>query len=162
MAAAHILLASVFWPENDMTHQIFGLIMAERRRYAVAYPSLLEALRLNPRNTEAESALARLRELLEPEERNSAPPKVTLKRYPSGAPRQIVQVRPDTTGRYIPDGILTEWYEDGELERFLDYANGVPHGAEVTWDPSGRVLSRAEYRHGSRALASGSDPAGRM
>ncbi len=162
VAAAHILLASVFWPENDMTHQIFGLTMAERRRYAVAYPSLLEALRLNPRNTEAESALARLRELLEPEERNSAPPKVTLKRYPSGAPRQIVQVRPDTTGRYIPDGILTEWYEDGELERFLDYANGVPHGAEVTWDPSGRVISRAEYRHGTRTLASESDQAGRM
>jgi tetratricopeptide (TPR) repeat protein len=152
LAAAHILHASVFWPENDMTHQIFGLAMAERRRYAVAYPSLLEALRLNPRNVEAERALARLREILGPEARGDSP-KVTLKRYPSGAPRQIVQVRPDATGRYISHGISTDWFEGGELERFLDYADGVPHGAEVTWDPSGRVVSRAEYRHGKRTPA---------
>jgi len=46
-AAAHVLLASAFMPENDMTHQILGLILAERQRFAVAYPSLLEALRLN-------------------------------------------------------------------------------------------------------------------
>ncbi len=151
-AAGHLLLASAFLPENDMTHQVFGLIMAERRRYAVAYPSLLEALRLNPRNVEAERALARLREILGPEARGDSP-KVTLKRYPSGAPRQIVQVRPDATGRYIPHGISTDWYEGGELERFLDYADGVPHGAEVTWDPSGRVVSRAEYRHGRRTPA---------
>jgi tetratricopeptide (TPR) repeat protein len=157
-AAAHILFASVFSPENDMPHQIFGLIMAERRRYAVAYPSLLEALRLNPRNAEAKRALTRLRELLGPDARGDSP-KVTLKRYPSGAPRQIVQVRSDATGRYVPDGISTEWYEGGELERFRDYADGVPHGAEVTWDPSGRVISRAAYRHGTRTSESGSEPA---
>jgi tetratricopeptide (TPR) repeat protein len=156
-AAAHVLLASAFWPENDMTHQIFGLAMAERRRYALAYPSLLEALRLNPRNREAESGLARLRALLAPEARNSASPKVTLKWYPSGAPRQVLQVRQDTTGRYIPDGVVTEWYEDGQLERLVDYANGVPHGAEVTWHPGGGVMSRGEYRHGTRTLASGDD-----
>jgi tetratricopeptide (TPR) repeat protein len=148
-AAAHVLLASAFMPENDMTHQIFGLIMAERQRYAVAYPSLLEALRLNPRNREAESALVRLREILGPELRDAAP-KVTLKRYPSGAPEQIVQVRPDAAGGFVPDGIATDWYEGGEPRRLLDYADGVPHGAEVTWDRSGRVLSRAEYRHGTR------------
>jgi tetratricopeptide (TPR) repeat protein len=158
-AAAHILLASVFSPENDMTHQIFGLIMAERRRYAVAYPSLLEALRLNPRNVEAERALARLRELLGPDARGD-PPKVTLERYPSGAPRQVVQVRPDATGRYVAHGISTGWYESGELERFLDYADGVPHGTELTWAPSGRVTSRAEYRHGTRTPASARERAG--
>jgi len=158
-AAAHILLASVFSPENDMTHQIFGLIMAERRRYAVAYPSLLEALRLNPQNIEAERALARLRELLGPEAFGDSP-KVTLNRYPSGAPRQIVQVRPDATGRYIPHGISTDWHEGGELERFRDYADGVPHGAELTWAPSGRIISRAAYQHGTRTPASGRDRAG--
>jgi tetratricopeptide (TPR) repeat protein len=158
-AAAHILLASVFSPDNDMTHQVFGLVMAERGRYAVAYPSLLEALRLNPQNVEAERAIARLRGLLRPEARGDSP-KVTLKRYPSGAPRQIVQVRPDATGRYIPDGISTDWYEGGELERFIDYAGGVPHGAEVTWAPSGRVVSRAEYRHGARTPASGRERGG--
>ena len=152
-AAAHILLASTFMPENDMTHQILGLIMAERERFAAAYPSLLEALRLNPRNREAESALARLREILGSELRDT-PPKVTLNRYPSGAPEQIVQVRPDATGGFVPDGIATDWYEGGEPRRLLDYADGVPHGAEVTWDRSGRVLSRAEYRHGVRTSES--------
>jgi tetratricopeptide (TPR) repeat protein len=156
-AAAHVLLASAFMPENDMTHQILGLIMAERQRFAVAYPSLLEALRLNPRNREAESALVRLREILGPEARD-ATPKVTLNRYPSGAPEQIVQVRSDAAGGFVPDGIATDWYEGGEPRRLLDYANGVPHGAEVTWDRSGRVLSRAEYRHGTRT--SESDRAG--
>jgi tetratricopeptide (TPR) repeat protein len=153
-AAAHILLASVFMPENDMAFQVFGLVMAERQRYDVAYPSLLEALRLNPQNTEAESALARLRSLLGPEARGDSP-QVSLTKYASGAPRQIVQLRPDATGRPVPHGILTEWYESGELRRFLDTADGAAHGAEVTWDLSGRVQSRAEYRRGSRMLASG-------
>jgi tetratricopeptide (TPR) repeat protein len=155
-AAGHLLLASVFMPENDMAHQVFGLIMAERGRYGVAYPSLLEALRLNPQNAEAERALARLRQILGPEARGD-PPKVALTRYPSGAPRQIVQVRADATGRYIPHGISTDWYESGELERVRDYADGVPDGAEVTWDRSGRVLSRAEYRHGDRVPARGGE-----
>jgi len=156
-AAAHVLFASVFMSENDMTHQIFGLIMAERQRYAVAYSSLLEALRLNPRNHEAQSALARLREILGPEVRG-APPKVTLKRYPSGVPEQIAQVRSDADRGFVPDGIATEWYETGEPRRLVDYADGVPHGIEVFWDPSGRVVSRAEYRNGVRlAESDGSD-----
>jgi tetratricopeptide (TPR) repeat protein len=155
--AAHVLLASACSPENDMAHQIFGLSMAERRRYTVAYPSLLEAVRLNPRNAEAQSALARLRDLLEPAARSSAPPKVSLASYASGAPREIAQVRTDATGSYVRHGISTEWYEDGELKRFVDYEDGVRHGTEVTWDPSGRVISRAEYRRGTRTMISGSD-----
>ncbi|MBW2493742.1 MAG: hypothetical protein JRE43_03235, partial [Deltaproteobacteria bacterium] len=158
-ASAHVLLASAFMPENDMTHQILGLIMAERGRFSIAYSSLLEALRLNPRNAKAESALARLREILG-SELPDAPPKVTLKRYASGAPEQIVQVRTDAAGGIVPDGIATDWYETGEPRRLLDYANGVPHGAEVTWDPSGRVLSRAEYRHGTRLPAGERDGGG--
>lgn len=154
-AAAHILLASVFWPKNDMTHQIFGLAMAERGRYAVAYPSLQEAVRLNPGNREAESALVRLQKILAPKDRRSASPKVTLQRYPSGAPRQVAQVRQDATGRFVRDGVLTDWYEDGAPMRFLDYADGVPHGTEVRWNPDGSVRSRAEYRHGSRTILPG-------
>ena len=73
-----------------------------------------------------------------------------MKDYPSGFPQIIVQVRPDMTGRYIPEGILTEWYEGGEPKRLLDYSNGKPHGVEITWDRSGQVLSRGEYRKGVR------------
>jgi tetratricopeptide (TPR) repeat protein len=155
VVAAHVLLACTFWPENDMTHQLLGLAMAERHRYEVAYPSLLEALRLNPQNAQAESALARLRELLEPAARSAAPPKVTLTRYPSGAPLEVAQVRLDSSGRYTRHGILTEWYEDGELKRLLDYRDGVPDGAELSWDKSGRLVARAEYRHGKRTTSSG-------
>jgi antitoxin component YwqK of YwqJK toxin-antitoxin module len=59
-------------------------------------------------------------------------------------------MKPDATGRYIPDGIYTEWYEGGELKRFVDYVGGVVHGVEMTWDPNGQVISRAFYQRGTR------------
>jgi len=73
---------------------------------------------------------------------NLTPPKVTLKRHPSGAPLRIAQVRLNTTGRYIADGIWTEWHENGQLKRFADYVNGRLYGVEMTLDPNGQVLSR--------------------
>jgi len=152
VAAAHIFFASVFWSREhrDMLHQDLGRIMAERHRYEAAYSDLLEARRLNPQNKDTESLLARLRERLGPKARNIALPKVALKRYPSGALLRIAQMKPDATGRYIPDGIYTEWYEGGELKRFVDYAGGVPHGIEMTWDPNGQVISRVFYQRGTR------------
>ena len=152
VAAAHIFFASVFWSREhrDMLHQHLGRIMAQRRRYAAAYSDLLEARRLNPQNKDTESLLARLSERLGPEALNIALPKVSLKRYPSGALLRIVQMKPDAAGRYIPDGIWTEWYEGGELKRFVDYAGGVPHGVEMTWDPNGQVISRVFYQRGTR------------
>ncbi len=153
VATAHILLATVFLRESDLAYVKFGLAMAERQRYSLAYSSLMEAVRINPQNADAKSALDGLRELLEPDARNPALPKVSLEKYASGVPSKIVQVRPDATGRYLPDGIWTEWYESGELKRFVDYVNGVPHGVEITWSPDGEVVSRIEYRHGRRVEA---------
>jgi tetratricopeptide (TPR) repeat protein len=152
VAAAHIFFASVFWSREhrDMLHQHLGRIMAERHRYEAAYSDLLEARRLNPQNKDTEFLLARLRERLGPEARNIALPKVALKRYPSGALLRVVQMKPDATGRYILDGIWTEWYEGGELKRFVDYSGGVPHGIEMTWDPNGQVISRVFYQRGIR------------
>jgi tetratricopeptide (TPR) repeat protein len=152
VAAAHIFFASVFWSREhrDMLHQHLGRIMAQRRRYAAAYSDLLEARRLNPQNKDTEFLVARLRERLGPVARNIALPKVALKRYPSGALLRIVQMKPDATGHYIPDGIWTEWYEGGELKRFVDYSGGVPHGIEMTWDPNGQVISRVFYQRGTR------------
>ena len=144
IAAAHIFYASVFWAENhrDMLHQILGRIMAQRKRYAAAFSSFLEARRLNPHDTETESLLARLRNTLGPDAQNLTPPKVTLKRHPSGAPSRIAQVRLNTTGRYVADGIWTEWYENGQLKRFADYVNGRLNGLEMTLDQNGQILSR--------------------
>jgi len=152
VAAAHVFFASVFWTgENrDMLHENLGRIMAERGRYKAAYSDLLEARRLNPGNKETEFLLSRLRERLGLEARNIAPSKIALKRYPSGALLRIVQVKPKAKGRYIPDGIWTEWYEGGELKRFIDYAGGVRHGVDMTLDPNGQVVSRVFYEHGTR------------
>ena len=87
---------------------------------------------------------------LEYEARNIQPPKVALKNYPSGALLRIVQVKPDATGRYILDGIWTEWHEGGELMRFVDYSRGVPHGVEMAWDANGQVGSRVFHQRGTR------------
>lgn len=158
--AAHVFFASVFWAGNrrDQLHQILGRIMARRGRYAAAFSNLLEARRLNPEDRETGSLLARLGAQLGPEARSLVPPKVTLRRYPSGALSKIVQVKPGATGRYIADGIWTEWYEGGELKRFVDYIDGKPHGEEVVWSPDGQVVSRAVYRQGIRMKPEGGLP----
>jgi tetratricopeptide (TPR) repeat protein len=147
IATAHILYASVFWAEShrDMLHQILGRVMAQRKRYAAAFTNLLEARRLNPHNTETESLLTRIRNILGPDAQNLTPPKVTLKRHPSGAPRRIAQVRLNATGRYIADGIWTEWYENGQLKRFADYASGRLDGVEMTLDQNGQIISRTTH-----------------
>jgi len=147
IAAAHIFYASVFWAEShrDMLHQILGRVMAQRKRYAAAFSNLLEARRLNPDNTETESLLARIGNILGPGAQNLTPPKVDLKRHPSGAPRRMAQVRLNATGRYIADGIWTEWYENGQLKRFADYVNGRLNGVEMTLDPNGKIISRTTH-----------------
>jgi tetratricopeptide (TPR) repeat protein len=147
-AGAHILLASALSPEDDTAHMKFGLAMAERQRYVLAYPSVMEAYRLNPRNSRAVPALERLRGLISPDSLYPEPAKVILERYESGSPRKMVQVRPDATGREVPDGILTEWYEDGALRSFIDYAKGLRHGDEIHWDNGGAVTSWARWKEG--------------
>ncbi|MDH3327731.1 MAG: tetratricopeptide repeat protein [Desulfobulbaceae bacterium] len=149
VGAAHILFANVFGPEDDNAYATFGLAMAERQRYPLAYSSLREALRINPQNEKVKSALARLRELSSSDLKNPDPPKFAVDKYPSGVPSKIVQMRlSEATGQYIPNGIWTEWYENGELKRFVDYVKGVPHGVEINWSPDGQVVSRIEYREG--------------
>jgi antitoxin component YwqK of YwqJK toxin-antitoxin module len=73
-----------------------------------------------------------------------------LEIYPIIAPRKLVQMRYDSSGRPVPDGIETEWYENGRVKRYLDVDLGVPNGLELTWGPDGRLLSRVAYRQGKR------------
>jgi tetratricopeptide (TPR) repeat protein len=150
VAGAHILLASVLSPDNDVAHKMFGIAMAERQRYDLAYPSIMEASRLNPDVTSTSPALGRLRELIGPDSLYPSPAKVILDMYESGGPLRMVQVRPDSTGREIPDGILTEWYDNGMLKRFADYQRGVQHGVDIYWNPDGEVISKVIYQHGLR------------
>ena len=147
--AAHILFAIVFGPEDDNAYATFGLAMAERRRYQFAYSGLMEALRINPQNEKAKSAIPRLRELIGSGSCRPDPPKFAVDKYSSGVPSKIVQIRlSEETGKYIPNGIWTEWYENGELKRFIDYVNGSPHGIEINWSPEGQIVSRIKYREG--------------
>jgi tetratricopeptide (TPR) repeat protein len=150
VAGAHILIASVLSPDIQMAHMNFGLVMAERRRYSLAYLSIKEALRMDPQDTGAEIALDRLSTLIGQDARNSAPSGFAIEEYDSGYPNKVVQVRQDSSGREVPDGIWTEWHENGMLKRFIDYEEGVKHGFEINWDPDGKTVSRVHYNRGVR------------
>lgn len=161
-AASHILFASVFWSEShrDLPHQLLGRIMAQRNRFAAAYSNLLEAQRLNPQNDETEALLSLVRKRLGPEIQTIHPPKISLKRYRSGMPHSITQVQPNAEGRYIPEGAWTQWYESGELKRYVDYSNGVPHGVAMEWSADGQLIARSFYRNGVRSTMLEKNPAG--
>jgi hypothetical protein len=122
--------------------------MLQRGKYRAALTSLAEARRLNPQDRSLAQRISALRSRLGAEHLDTRMPKTGITEYPSGAPRVFSQARPNAEGRYVSDGIRTEWYETGQLERFADYADNVPHGVDVNWDPVGQVLSRAEYREG--------------
>ena len=116
--------------------------MTERGRLRIAYSSLMEALRLNPNNTEARKKLDQIQPALAGQELDPRPFAVQQSRYPSGAPHKLVQGRLDSSGHFLPDGIEVEFFENGRLKRFLDIERGKPKGLEATWDVKGKQLSR--------------------
>lgn len=148
-AAAHFLIASLMQKDNYTYHQQLGFIMAQRGNLRAALASYLQARRLNPKNPKINARIASVSTQLGEAAREIAPPKISVSRYESGYPRTIAQTQPDASGRHVPDGIWTEWYDGGKLKRFVDYAGGVPHGVSVTWDESGRPVERTMYRNGT-------------
>ncbi len=147
-AAANLLLVTKLMPYYDWGHALFGIDMAERGRPKLAYPSLKEALRLNPNNSAARQKLAQINPMLRGQELRTDPPLIQQDFYPSAAPRRLVQGRRNASGQFIPDGIDVTFYENGRLKQFNDYEKGIKHGAEITWDPEGRILSHLVYRQG--------------
>jgi len=141
-AAANFLLVSQQMPYYDWAHAFFGIDMAERGRLRIAYSSLMEALRLNPNNTEARKKLDQIQPALAGQELDPRPFAVQQSRYPSGAPHKLVQGRLDSGGQFMPDGIEVEFHENGRLKRFLDIERGKPKGLVATWDFKGKPLSR--------------------
>ncbi len=153
-AAANLLLVCQQVPDFDMAHQNFGQAMAKRGRLDIAYASFQEALRLNPKNAGAKAGLAKIAALTNGQPPNTTLPELVLDIYPASdpskiAPRLLMQVRRDATGRPLTDGIEVEWYATGRIKHFRDQDQGVPNGLELTWDAEGRELSRVEYRNGS-------------
>ncbi len=147
-SAANLLLVCQQMPQYNVAHQLFGLAMAKRGRPRIAYSSLMEALRLNPNNIKARNILNQIRPMLGGQSPSPQVPNILLDIYPSLAPRKLVQVRRDPSGRIVPDGIEVEFHENGRIKRFLDIDLGKPNGVEVIWDTDGRVLSRVVYREG--------------
>jgi tetratricopeptide (TPR) repeat protein len=148
-AAANLLLVTRLMPYYDWGHALFGIDMAERGRPRIAYSSLMEALRLNPNNSEAAKRLAQVRPLLAGQEQNPQPPLLQLDVYPSGAPRTLTQGRQSVGGQFTPDGIEAVFHENGRLKRFTDYEQGLRHGVEMSWDENGSLSSRLMYRRGA-------------
>jgi len=147
-AAANLLLVSQQMPSYDRGHYLFGVAMSRRGRLDIAYASLLEAIRLNPNNSGAKSALARIRPMFGNREPNPQLPQPMLALYPSTAPRKLVQLRLDASGRQVPDGIEVEFYENGRLKHFADVTQGKVNGFDITWDEHGNELSRAAFQQG--------------
>ena len=149
-AAANLLLFTQQLPHFDEGHALFGVAMAKRGRPRIAYASLVEALRLNPKNDFARSTLAQIGPLLQGQSPSQQLPQIMLDIYPSISPRLLVQVRRDANGRPVRDGIEVEFHENGRLKRFLDIDYGRPNGLEIIWDTEGRELSRVVYRQGKQ------------
>jgi tetratricopeptide (TPR) repeat protein len=147
-AAANLLLVTRLMPYYDWGHALFGIDMAERGRPQIAYPSLKEALRMNPNNSAANQKLAQINPMLRGQKLRTDPPLIQQDFYPSTAPRRLVQGRRNASGQFIPDGIDVTFYENGRLKHFVDYENGVKNGDEITWDNNGQVLTHLVYRQG--------------
>lgn len=143
---AHILHASVFWsgPGRDRTHLHLGAAMASRGRPVDALAHFLEAQRLNPRNDEAARAILQIRREIGSPPEQPVLQMVSVDKYPSGAASRIVQVKPNSAGRYVADGFWTEWYEGGGVKRFVEYRNGAPYTEEMWWDPNGNRIEKPE------------------
>jgi tetratricopeptide (TPR) repeat protein len=140
-AAAHFFLATILWPEDSKAHEKLGLVMAERGRYGLAVASLNEARRRDPGRPAIDDMIEKVRRYAGPALGAVEAPEITLERYPSGVVSKAAQSRVDSAGRRIPDGISTEWAEDGSLLRFADWVEGETRGADVRWGPSGRIVA---------------------
>lgn len=141
-AAANLLLVCQQMPYYDWGHGLFGIGMADRGRPRIAYSSLMEALRLNPNNTDVRRRLEMINPLLAGQKINPQPLSIQMTRYPSSAPHKLLQGRSDPNGNFLPDGIEVEFHENGRLKRFLDIDQGKAKGLEITWNTDSKQLSR--------------------
>lgn len=139
-AAANLLLVSRARPGYDQGHALVGTVMAMRGRYELAYPSLQQALKLNPGNAQAQRVLGQLQPVLQKQTFDPLPARIELNVYPSKAPRQLVQMRRNQQGREVPDGVRAEFYENGRLKRFEDLSMGQVVKA-YSWDREGKILA---------------------
>lgn len=147
-AAANLLLVCQQMPQYDPAFAAFGLAMVKRGRLSIAYNSLTDALRLNPGNTRAREILAKLEPALQKANLKPVPSQIELDIYPSGEPHKLVQLSRDGSGRLVRHGIEVEFYRDGRIKRFVDFAGGEKNGLEKFWDKDGNLISQEVYKLG--------------
>jgi len=141
-AAAQLLWVSQQMTYNDVAYQLYGQAMARRGRLEIAKHALAEALRLNPKNEEAREALDRILPYMKEQAPGKQDRRIQVEVYASRAPRKLVQVVRDASGRDIPDGIEAEFYENGRVKSLRDIVRGNWNGYEIHWAPDGKVHSR--------------------
>ncbi|MDX2494763.1 MAG: hypothetical protein QNK27_07355 [Desulfuromusa sp.] len=146
-AAANLLLVCQQMPTYDIAFSNYAAAMAKRGRIAVAYDSANEALRLNPKNTMAQATYNRMRSMLKDQNFRPRQPLVMLDIYPSRAPRKLIQMYRDASGKPVPHGAEVEFYENGRIKHFVDIAHGQWNGLEMTWDENGQLLTRNVYQN---------------
>jgi len=144
---AYLFLADALG-RTDATLSLLGLAMFEHERFDLAYPLLLEAQRLNPDDEVTDQALKELARIVSQPESEFPLPKISIVRYPSGVPREVLQVVTDAAGQEQRHGVYTEWHEKGGIKRYAEYVRGLPHGFDLRWDEGGRLVSQSVYRNG--------------
>jgi hypothetical protein len=60
--------------------------------------------------------------------------------YPNGNLRSQWSARICPHGRYLLDGVETDFYDNGVKQHEVEYASGRKKGRETFWSPEGRVL----------------------
>ena len=62
--------------------------------------------------------------------------------YPNGKLRSVWSARICPHGRYLLDGLETDYYPDGRKEHVVTYRDGRKTGTETFWSPTGKVVWR--------------------
>ena len=69
-----------------------------------------------------------------------------VEKYPNGKVRVTWSAKVFKNGRYVLDGTETSYYENGQKEHEVKYANGRKFGKETFWSPDGKKVWSWERR----------------
>jgi hypothetical protein len=112
----------------------------------LAYPLLRKALQQNPGDHITQLAITQLIQQLGKQVESLPQVQISVRRYSSGAPKEVfIRSRQSVD---LPDGIITEWYDNGSPKRYYELQNDIPHGTEKVWGPNGSLKSHRTYEKG--------------
>ncbi len=136
--AAHFLLAAALVPESASFNSLLGQVLFENHYYQEAYPYLLRAGQLDPRDSVNQQALSALSKRLGAAAAALPMAPIVIRRDAAKLPREVFL----TTAQGVLDGFYTEWYADGNLKRFAEYRQGVVEGVDLRWSAGGERMMK--------------------